>query len=188
MKISRFIMIIICLIVLSACAYDKREMQTAWDACKAATGTPTGKMVSGTVYEIDSINGSELSDVFTSREYGPGIYGYTFIDKAYDNVTLNLTKASSVLCAAITTTFNNRCNYPSNSDVQFTLNYYNTQVQLTLLDWPSGELIAKTVLNGKYPDSSCPINILHEKSEKNRDVFAVVGLKAWLDSYVAIIE
>ena len=188
MKIYRFSIIILCLILLSACAYDKEEMQTAWSACKSATGTPTGNRVSGIVYEIDSVNGSELSDVFTHREYGPGIYGYTYIDEAYDNVTLDLTKASAVLCAEITTNLNNRCNYPSNADVKFTLNNYNIEVQLTLLDWPSGELIARTFLENEYTDSSCPISVLHDKSEKYRDVFAIVDLKSWLDQYVTIEE
>jgi len=181
-------MIILCMILLTACAYDKKEMQTAWDACQAAAGKSTGSKVSGIVYEIDSINKSPLRDDFTGRDYGPGIYGYTYLKEGYDNVTLNLSKASAVLCADVSTTFVNRCNYPSNSDVQFTLNYYNTRAQLTLLAWPSEELIAKTVFEEKYPDSSCPSQVLHEDSEKTRDVFSGVDLKGWLDQYVTIVE
>ncbi len=188
MNTTRMTVSILCLLALTACGYDKEEMAQAWAACNSATGTPTGNGIRGMVYEIDTINAGSLGFEFPSREYGAGIYGYTYLRSEYENLTQDLSEASAVLCAEVATTFFEDCNYPSDANIEFTLKYYNTTAHLTLLAWPSGELVAETTLENQYKGGGCPDSVLHEDSETSRDVYAAVDLEEWLDQYVTIAE
>jgi hypothetical protein len=185
---TRITVSILCLLALAACGPDKEELAEAWAACDSATGTPTGNGIRGMVYEVDTINAGSLGVEFTSREYGAGIYGYTYLRSQYENLTEELSEASAVLCAEVATTFFEDCNYPSDANIEFTLKYHHTKARLTLLAWPSGEQVAETTIESRFKGGACPQSVLHEDSEKSRDVYGAVDLEEWLDQYVTITE
>jgi hypothetical protein len=183
MKSIQLTIYILCLILLTACGYDEEEMREAWAACNSATGTPSETRISGKVYEIGTIDAGPPNFEFTEPNTGVAGYGYKYIDDEYKNFTKDLSKASAVLCAEVKTFLLQTCNYPN-----FIQRAYRTEVRLTLLAWPSKELIAQTSLMSEPPTeffgTSCASVILHESDEKFRNVYESVNLDGWLDQFV----
>ena len=56
MKITPWMVCVLCIMLLTACGPDEKQLAEAWTVCGASAGSPTGKPVTGTVYEVDSIN------------------------------------------------------------------------------------------------------------------------------------
>ena len=169
--------------VIHAGDYDKEEMRDAWAACSSATGEPSDALISGKVYEIGTINSSPPNLEFTETNTRAASSRYKYLDDEYKNFTKNLSRASAVLCAEVETDLLQTCNYPG-----FIYSAYSTEVHLTLLAWPSKELIAQTTLLGEPPEyfgRACPTVVLHESDEKFRNVYAPVNLDGWLDQFVA---
>ncbi len=185
-KPSAFLILLCFSAVLLASCGHLKELEKAWGICESANGTPTGNPITGPIFDVDSINGGSPGDRFTSREYKPGVYGYTYLTEEYENLAGKLDEASAILCSEVTTKFFSRCNYPSDEKINFTLNLYHTEARLKLVAWPSGEVIAQTTLSNHYEKRTCPLNILHESDEKSRDENAPINLKEWLDQYVTI--
>jgi len=193
LRTNLLIIALVCFILLTSCKTNQeyqQEREDAWYACNSATGDPTGKNVTGMVFEVDSINGGPLDNAFMEVIYGKmGASGPVFHYPQYENLTHDLSKASAILCAEVTTRWTNSCKYPNDTDVQFTERYYKTEAYLSLISWPLGELIAQTVLEvNQYEDRSCPFYATYESGEKSRDVFSKVDLKAWLDQYITVVE
>jgi len=189
MKTTRLAIYALCLILLTACGYDQKEMEEAWGACTSATGKPSGNRVSGKVYEIDSIDAGSPGFGFTEYVGGPSLLGYKYIDDGYKNLTKDLSKAGAVLCAEVKTAFFDYCNYPSDQKIEFTISYYHTEAHLSLLAWPSKELIAQTILTPTESfGGGCAPTVLRESDERFRQVYERVDLDGWLDQYVTITK
>ena len=195
MKKNWFIIPILCLFLLTACGGNKEEMAQAWAACETASGDTggakitSGEKISGKIYEIDSIDGAEPAFNIGDDAEGKYSMGNKYTDDflyAYHNFTSNLSKATSVLCIKVKTNYYLTCNYPSDAKIQYTIRYFHTEAQLTLLAWPSGELIA----SGDLVDSenSCPGNVLYESGEKSRNAYDLIGMEGWLAQYIIPAE
>jgi len=95
----------------------------------------------------------------------------------------------------LTTKYSSTCSF---SNTNFTIKYYHTEADLTLLAWPSGELIARVASTDKpfnhtfeehmARDSQCPTQVVRDTSEKERHVYELIPLIEWLERYVTITK
>lgn len=169
MKIRLFLTLILSLFVMTACM-NPQEMEEAWDACHAATGTPSVRKVVGFVYGVGTFDQGDL---------GPA-------KDLYSNETNDLSKASAVLCEEVVSSLKETCSYQSG----FVLRYHNTVAHLTLISWPLKEIIAQTSIIGGFGENEvfCPPTYTHVGDEKVEDEYATIFINDWLNQFVTAPE
>jgi hypothetical protein len=192
MKLNKLIICVFCLMLLTACGSSKS--QRAWDACTAASGTPTGNTISGQIFEVDTVNGgSPGNDLLDTTDYSFEAVKGDYFAEATDYIgfdkegtgtnpdfTSKLDEANAILCAEITNKLPRTCTF-RNSKLKIL--YHNTSIHLKLLGWPSGELIAETTLDGSMSGTQCPTQAMTSGKETTRSYYGWIQLMPWLLEY-----
>jgi hypothetical protein len=113
-------------------------------------------------------------------------YGFKYLYQEYENFTQELSEASTVLCVEATTTPAGNCVYTTGGK-DYTLRRNHVEANLKLINWPSGEVIALTSMQGPS-FGNCPSSVWHDSGETSYDVYDGLDVKEWLDQYVTVTE
>jgi hypothetical protein len=142
-------------------AKSKIDMATAWSACSTAGGVASGMKFTGQFYVVEGSGGEPLLEQ-------DRMDGYITLDGAV-----------AVLCADISSTTIQTCDYENGTYHVYRI---KQQASLTLLAWPSGDLIARTILDGSEP-RHCFESELSSGGSTEKYLNGELDLETWMQQY-----